>query len=323
MKLLELSKELYVRKKSLEDGELSGIRRKLIMRMVFAVLMIVALLGGLALFDRFNSPQADEDDDEPAAFTPPPAPVPQRRPDPPPAPLAPVETPPPASVETPGSAPSATPEGGPAPDAGSPEVPKPDAPQAVPTAPTGAPVVEAPGAGRAPSPTPTIPLTSPIPQIPPTGTRAPEAAPTDPSRRPRPPIRPAPSATPVVEGSAAPVDRAIPKVDAPPGPEISPLPVLPPSRTRAPDGRAPVAGQSLPPTTRITSGFALQAGVFADPRRAEELHARLTLEGIPSTIEARVHVGPFKNKAEMAEAQAKLKALGIDAVTLNPGRGRR
>lgn len=319
-----------MRKKSLEDGELSGIRRKLIMRMVFAVLMIVALLGGLALFDRFNSPQPDDEDDEPAVYTPPPPP--QRRPDPPPAPVAPVETPP-AAVETPDGAPSATPEATPPPGAGSAEAPQPDAPQAVPPAPIGAPTVEAPGVGRAPTPTPTIPLTSPIPQIPSTGTRAPgvrapEAAPTEASRRPgRPPIRPAPTAAPVVEGSAAPIDRSIPKVDAPPGPEISPLPVLPPSRTRAPDGRvpegrAPVAGQSLP-TTRITSGFALQAGVFADPRRAEELHARLTLEGIPSTIEARVHVGPFKNKAEMAEAQAKLKALGIDAVTLNPRQGRR
>ena len=71
---------------------------------------------------------------------------------------------------------------------------------------------------------------------------------------------------------------------------------------------------------RLYSGFALQAGVFADPRRAEELHAKLTLEGIPSTIEARVQVGPFKTREEAEAARAKMKALGIDAVML-PTRG--
>ena len=32
---------------------------------------------------------------------------------------------------------------------------------------------------------------------------------------------------------------------------------------------------------RLYSGFALQACVFADPRHSKELHAKLTLEGIP------------------------------------------
>ena len=63
--------------------------------------------------------------------------------------------------------------------------------------------------------------------------------------------------------------------------------------------------------------------MFADPRRAEELHAKLTLEGIPSTIEARVQAGPFKNKEEAEAARAKMKALGIDAVLLMPKGARR
>ena len=66
------------------------------------------------------------------------------------------------------------------------------------------------------------------------------------------------------------------------------------------------------------SGYALQAGVFSDPRRAEELNARLILEGIPSTIEARVQVGPFKSRAEAEAAREKMKAMGIDAVLLLP-----
>jgi DedD protein len=63
--------------------------------------------------------------------------------------------------------------------------------------------------------------------------------------------------------------------------------------------------------------------VFADPRRAEELHAKLTLEGIPSTIEARVQVGPFKTKEEAEVAREKMKTLGIDAVMLSPRGARR
>ena len=66
----------------------------------------------------------------------------------------------------------------------------------------------------------------------------------------------------------------------------------------------------------------MQAGVFADPRRAEELHARLTLEGIPSTIEARVQVGPFKSREEAEAAREKLKTLGIDSVMLMPKGGK-
>ena len=78
------------------------------------------------------------------------------------------------------------------------------------------------------------------------------------------------------------------------------------------------SSQQQPTPPRLFSGFAVQAGVFSDPRRAEELHARLTLEGIPSTIEARVQAGPFKSREEAEAARVKMKALGIDAVMLMP-----
>lgn len=82
---------------------------------------------------------------------------------------------------------------------------------------------------------------------------------------------------------------------------------------------APAGGSTL--GGRLFSGFALQAGVFSDPRLAEELHARLTLNGIPSTLEARVQVGPFKTREEADAAREKMKALGIDAVLLTPPKG--
>jgi len=150
----------------------------------------------------------------------------------------------------------------------------------------------------------------------------------------------------VPEASTAPVDKSAPKLDLPPRPEVAAQPVLPRASQSAARAVAPVSppapaasakpaepkaqGASAAPARpepavqaqaapmRLYSGFALQAGVFADPRRAEELHARLTLEGIPSTIEARVQVGPFKTREEAEAARVKMKALGIDAVMLMP-----
>jgi len=80
----------------------------------------------------------------------------------------------------------------------------------------------------------------------------------------------------------------------------------------------------MPPAPpRLLSGYAVQAGVFADARHAEELRAKLTLSGIPSTLEARVQVGPFRTREEAMAAQEKLKALGIDGVLLPPKGARR
>jgi cell division septation protein DedD len=147
----------------------------------------------------------------------------------------------------------------------------------------------------------------------------------------------------VPESTSAPVDKSAPKAELPPRPEVAAQPALP--RASQPAARAAVtpgpaavskpsepraAVVSIPPSRaepampapaapiRLYSGFALQAGVFADPRRAEELHAKLTLEGIPSTIEARVQAGPFKSREEAEAARVKMKALGIDAVMLMP-----
>ena len=158
---------------------------------------------------------------------------------------------------------------------------------------------------------------------------------------------PPPAPAPAPEASAAPVDKSAPRSDRPPRPEVTAQPT-PPRTPAVPSGRAaapaappaasstkaastaptrsepsaarseaPIAAES-PAPSRLLSGYALQAGVFADPRRAEDLHARLVLEGIPATIESRVQVGPFQNRAEAEAMREKLKALGVDSVLLPP-----
>lgn len=157
--------------------------------------------------------------------------------------------------------------------------------------------------------------------------------------------------TAVPETTAAPADR-MSTAALPPPPEIAAqpskarqgkAPVRPPAagataavparpaaaKADAPSAIAPFSGQAgtgspavsasqrqpqvLP---RLLSGISLQAGVFADPRRAEELHARLLQEGIPATLETRVLVGPFRNREEADAARAKMLVMGIDSVQL-------
>lgn len=57
--------------------------------------------------------------------------------------------------------------------------------------------------------------------------------------------------------------------------------------------------------------FLLQLGVFNSTANAEELRAKLELNGIPSQIEARVQVGPFKSRLEAEQMRDKLKQLGM------------
>lgn len=175
---------------------------------------------------------------------------------------------------------------------------------------------------------------------------------TQPVKPAEPPAEEKPPAVAPPESSAVPVDKSLP----PGPPEVAAQPVLPRGATRverekpaaahpAPPAHAalpaqPAPGAAAPPRTereappapgrveeaapaRLISGYALQAGVFSDVRRAEELHARLTLNGIPSTIEARVQVGPFRTRAEAEAARARMKALGVDAVLLPPRGGGR
>ena len=125
-------------------------------------------------------------------------------------------------------------------------------------------------------------------------------------------------------------------ISHPPAPLVQPSPppeaVAPPSSLPPPQ-RAPVAVDQPPAkasarlleatpapavASRLFSGFLLQAGVFSSVQRAEELHARLTLSGVPSSLETRVQVGPFKSKHEAEAAQVKLRELGVETILVPP-----
>ncbi len=123
----------------------------------------------------------------------------------------------------------------------------------------------------------------------------------------------------------APAARSVPEETGTPERVIvAEAPASPP-----PPAQASVTRQASRPSATVTpspprlfSGFLLQAGVFSSAQRAEELHAKLTLSGVPSTLETRVQVGPFRTKQEAEAAQSKLKELGIESVLLPPRGGK-
>jgi DedD protein len=120
----------------------------------------------------------------------------------------------------------------------------------------------------------------------------------EPETKPIAPVAEAkPEATPMPERTAAP---------AVPQPRVLSAPVAPP---HAAPHRAPA---SRPVTQAIERRYALQMGVFSNMANAEDLRAKLVANGIPATIEARVHVGPFRTRQEVDAARAKLKELGLD-----------
>ena len=110
---------------------------------------------------------------------------------------------------------------------------------------------------------------------------------------------------------------------APPSPrtvEAAPVEPAKPSARLVETRPAPVITPQAP---RLFSGFVLQAGVFSSMQRAEELHARLALSGVPSSVETRVQVGPFRTRQEAEQAQQKLREQGIETVLVAPkGAGR-
>ena len=234
--------------------DVAEIKHKLAKRMVFAGTMIVALLGGLALFDYYSA-QPETEVTAPPQFTEP-VPVAKKMVTQPVTPAEPVAPPVVAPAE---------------PEVTSAAVEK------------NAPRIDTP-------PPPEVAARPSLPRTPAALARAaspsPAAAPSAPAQ--------------VAEASAAPVATT------------------PDTSARA-ESAAPAAALSpAPAPPRLFSGYALQAGVFSDPRRAEELQARLMQQGIPATIEARVQVGPFKTRAEAEAARSKLTALGIETVLLPP-----
>jgi DedD protein len=272
-----------------EEDESARIRRKLLWRMGVAGLMIVALLGGLTLFDHLATAPR-EPEYVPPRFT------------------EPVPVPPKSVTQTLG--PVVT-----MPDEGDEETEKPlqTSDTSVPEA-TAAPVIpaDAPPVDLAPPPSPDG-----------------AARPAPGRATAKPPSRAAATVSPAApQSSPSPAARAeqktgqepvlsrpetlrpdIPRAEAP-RPETSrPEASRPETLGALPSRQSPALPQPLP-------GYTLQAGVFTDPRRAEEIHTRLAQEGIPVTLETRVLVGPFKNRNEAESARAKMKAMGIDALLM-------
>ncbi|MBL8492207.1 MAG: SPOR domain-containing protein [Rhodocyclaceae bacterium] len=213
-----------------DDDE--ALKKRLVGRMAVAGVLIVALLGGLALFDAMNAPEKPAP--APVAVLPPPEPKP--------AEAAKPEEKSEAREEAKGEAaaePAAEPER---------------------TESAAAPALRSPRER---------PLTKPA-----------EARPAmmKPSEPPAPPT--------VAEETA----------------RIARPPVAAHAPASRPLTRAAEAGRR----------FLLQLGVFNNVANAEELRARLELNGIPSQIEARVQVGPFASRQEAEEARQKLAALGLE-----------
>ena len=131
--------------------------------------------------------------------------------------------------------------------------------------------------------------------------------------------------TAVARSTAPVIQQGLPESEGAPAPESKPalqrahVPVEPVATK--PSVRvleAKPASVAAPAVSRLFSGFLLQAGVFSSVQRAEELHARLTLSGVPSSLETRVQVGPFKTKQEAEAAQSKLKELGVETILVPP-----
>ena len=172
--------------------------------------------------------------------------------------------------------------------------------------------------------------------------------------RPQPAVEPQPAnETPPVpepesKPSEAPLATAAPEnlPEAPPPPQVSAQPEIKQpqpgptvqkrpthtqptltiesaSRTATQPAVKPViaAPASAPAPKPLAAGtapkaFVLQLGVFSNPANAIQLQEKLAQHGIQSYTETRVHVGPFKNKAEADEAMEKIRTLGIGAVVV-------
>lgn len=131
----------------------------------------------------------------------------------------------------------------------------------------------------------------------PESTASPEAAPLPPLPAEKPLTRPATSR------------HAVMRPSEPVAPAASPAARPDAARELDTARRAPA---SRPITHAGERQYALQMGVFGNLTNAEDLRAKLELNGIPASIEARVHAGPFKTRQEVELARAKLKELGLD-----------
>lgn len=101
-------------------------------------------------------------------------------------------------------------------------------------------------------------------------------------------------------------------------PAAAPAKQAAPAKVEKIEPAAPAPAPKADPAAALARSYRLQMGVFTSASNAEELHAKLEKAGIPSYVESRVHVGPFKTQKEADAARRKLKELGLGPGLLIP-----
>lgn len=247
-----------------EEADAKALKRRLLARVGIAVVLILALLGGLAVLDDLTAPPPKKPEVVAEAPTQPAGPVTGMESATPAVQVPPLSEERPTQESAGQIAPSAaeeTPEPTTTSVAATPEISAQPTVQS--SAPLKADVPESTGPGSRPL---TKPANARLAMLKPS-----EAAS---AAKPLPPARPEPAAE-LVRATPAPASRPLTQAAA-------------------------------------RGGYLLQLGVFTSTAHAEELRAKLELNGIPAQIEARVQVGPFANRQEAEQMRAKLKKLGME-----------
>jgi DedD protein len=172
------------------------------------------------------------------------------------------------------------------------------------------------------------------PPAPPPVAEAPAAQPTPapatPQATPLKPVQPPAPPPPVVSNeplpraeSNQPAPRAGNEVPEDTTPATKPAPT-PTTAEKATPAKPTPSKESAPPAAAKPAeqppakGFVVQVGVFSTPEHARALQAKLAEKGIQSSIETRVVVGPFKDRAEADAVTKQLKDLGLQGVVIAP-----
>lgn len=146
-----------------------------------------------------------------------------------------------------------------------------------------------------------------------------EVVQSEPAKRPAPVAVVSPQ--PVAQSAAAPKgnDRLVVDNTKQAQPTAKPAATAknpPPAAVQQPVVVAP----PVAPATPHATGFMVQLGVFNNQSNAEELRTKLALAGIPTQVETRVQLGPFKTREEALKAQQTLRSLGVTQGLLVPPR---
>lgn len=95
----------------------------------------------------------------------------------------------------------------------------------------------------------------------------------------------------------------------------------------APSSPTPASAASAPTSSGLDKPYFINVGLFAKPSNAANAHAKLTEAQLPSVTRVlktpkgpltRVRVGPFTSEQDAQDAVAKIQALQLDAVIVQP-----